>query len=167
LRALIQRVTQATVSTEGETVGAIGRGLLVLLGIAKGDSAADADKLARKTAELRLFPDTEGRFDLSLLDISGEALVVSQFTLLADTRRGRRPDFTGAAPPEEAEPLVGRYVSALTQMGVRVATGRFGAHMHVEIHNDGPVTILLDTVELDRPRRAKEQFPLDSPAADP
>ena len=153
MRALIQRVTKATVSTEGETVGAIGRGLLVLLGIAEGDSSADADKLARKTAELRLFPDADGRFDSSLLDIGGEALVVSQFTLLADTRRGRRPDFTGAAPPEEAEPLVGRYVAALEQMGVRVATGRFGAYMLVETHNDGPVTILLDTVELDRPRR--------------
>jgi D-tyrosyl-tRNA(Tyr) deacylase len=147
-------VTQASVSTEGETVGAIGRGLLVLLGVAKGDSADDADKLARKTAELRLFPDPDGRFDPSLLDVGGDALVVSQFTLLADTRRGRRPDFTGAAPPEEAEPLVGRYVSALKELGVRVATGRFGAYMLVEIHNDGPVTILLDTVELDRPRRA-------------
>jgi D-tyrosyl-tRNA(Tyr) deacylase len=154
LRALIQRVTEATVSADGETVGSIGRGLLVLLGIAKGDSAHDADKLARKSADLRLFPNADGRFDSSLLDIGGEALVVSQFTLLADMRRGRRPDFTGAAPPEEAEALVDRYVSALAQMGVRVATGRFGAHMLVEIHNDGPVTILLDTVELDRPRRA-------------
>lgn len=154
MRALIQRVTQASVSAEGETVGAIGRGLLILLGIAKGDSTADADKLARKTAELRLFPDADGRFDSSLLDVGGEALVVSQFTLLADARRGRRPDFTGAAPPEEAEPLFRRYVDALTGMGVRVATGRFGAYMLVEIHNDGPVTIPLDTSELDRPRHA-------------
>lgn len=153
MRALIQRVTQASVSAEGETVGAIGRGLLVLLGVARGDSPSDADRLARKTAELRLFPDADGRFGSSLLDIDGEALVVSQFTLLADTRRGRRPDFTGAAPPEEAEPLVDRYVSALVEMGVRVATGRFGAYMLVEIHNDGPVTILLDTAELDRSRR--------------
>jgi D-aminoacyl-tRNA deacylase len=154
LRALIQRVTQACVSVEGETVGAVGRGLAVLLGVARGDGAEDAEKLARKTAELRIFPDAAGRFDLSLLDIGGEALVVSQFTLTADTRRGRRPDFTAAAPPEEAEPMVERYVSVLRQMGVPVSTGRFGAYMLVEIHNDGPVTILLDTVDLDRPRRA-------------
>ena len=135
-------------------MGAIGRGLVVLLGVGRGDAAEDADWLARKTAELRIFPDAAGRFNLSLLDAGGEALVVSQFTLLASTRRGRRPDFTGAAPPEEAEPLVERYVSALAQMGVRVAAGRFGAHMMVEIRNDGPVTILLDTADLDRPRRA-------------
>ncbi len=147
-------MSRASVSVEGETVGAIGRGLVVLLGVARGDAAEGAEKLARKTAELRMFPDSAGRFDLSLLDIGGEALVVSQFTLLADTRRGRRPDFTAAAPPEEAEPLVEHYVSALAQMGVSVATGRFGAHMLVEIQNDGPVTILLDTVDLDRPRRA-------------
>jgi len=146
-------VTQASVSIEGETVGAIGRGLAVLLGVARGDAAEDAERLARKTAELRIFPDAAGRFSLSLLDIGGEALIVSQFTLLADTRRGRRPDFIAAAPPEEAEPLVERYVSVLKQMGVPVATGRFGAHMLVEILNDGPVTILLDTVDLDRPRR--------------
>jgi D-tyrosyl-tRNA(Tyr) deacylase len=138
---------------EGEAVGAIGRGLAVLLGVARGDVVEDAERLARKTAEMRIFPDAAGRFNLSLLDIGGEALVVSQFTLLADTRRGRRPDFMAAAPPEEAEPLVERYVSALEEMGVPVATGRFGAHMLVEIHNDGPVTILLDTADLDRPRR--------------
>jgi D-tyrosyl-tRNA(Tyr) deacylase len=138
---------------EGETVGAIGCGLAVLIGVARGDGVEDADKLARKTAEMRIFPDAAGRFDLSLLDAGGEALIVSQFTLLADTRRGRRPDFTSAAPPEEAEPLVERYAAALTQMGVPVASGRFGAHMLVEICNDGPVTILLDTAELDRPRR--------------
>jgi D-tyrosyl-tRNA(Tyr) deacylase len=139
---------------EGETVGAIGRGLVVLLGVAGGDTPDEADKLARKTAELRIFPDAAGRFDLSLLDMGGEALVVSQFTLLADMRRGRRPDFTAAAQPNDAEPLVERYASALRQMGVPVATGRFGAHMQVEIHNDGPVTILLDTLDLSRPRRA-------------
>ena len=153
MKALLQRVTQASVSVEGEAVGAIGRGLAVLLGAARGDIAEDAERLARKTAELRIFPDAAGRFNLSLLDIGGEALVVSQFTLLADTRRGRRPDFMAAAPPEEAEPLVERYVSVLKEMGVAVATGRFGAHMLVEIHNDGPVTILLDTADLDRPRR--------------
>jgi D-tyrosyl-tRNA(Tyr) deacylase len=138
---------------EGETVGIIGRGLVVLLGVAGGDTPDEADKLARKTAELRIFPDAAGRFDLSLLDMGGEALVVSQFTLLADMRRGRRPDFTAAAQLNDAEPLVERYSSALKQMGVPVATGRFGAHMQVEIHNDGPVTILLDTLELSRPRR--------------
>ena len=153
MRALIQRVTRASVSVEEETVAAIGCGLVVLLGVAGGDSPEDAEKLARKTADLRIFPDDAGRFDRSVLDVGGEALVVSQFTLLADTRRGRRPAFTDAAPPEEAEPLVDRYVSALTQMGVQVASGRFGAHMHVEIHNDGPVTILLDTLDLSRPRR--------------
>ena len=135
-------------------MGAVGRGLAVLLGVARGDVAEDAERLARKTAELRIFSDAAGRFDLSLLDVGGEALVVSQFTLLADTRRGRRPDFTAAASPEEAETLVERYVSALEKMGVPVSTGRFGAHMLVEIHNDGPVTILLDTADLDRPRRA-------------
>ena len=154
MRALNQRVTQACVSVEGEKVGAVGRGLAVLLGVARGDVAEDAERLARKTAEMRIFPDATGRFNLSLLDIGGEALVVSQFTLLADTRRGRRPDFMAAAPPEEAETLVERYVSVLRQMGVPVSTGRFGAHMLVEIHNDGPVTILLDTADLDRPRRA-------------
>ena len=138
---------------EGETVGAIGGGLVVLLGVARGDVADDAERLARKTAELRIFPDAVGRFDLSLLDVGGEALIVSQFTLMADTRRGRRPDFMSAAPPEEAEPLVERYAAALAQMGVPVASGRFGAHMLVEICNDGPVTILLDTADLDRPRR--------------
>jgi D-tyrosyl-tRNA(Tyr) deacylase len=147
-------VTQASVSVQGEGVGAIGRGLAVLLGVARGDVAGDAERLARKTAELRIFHDAAGRFNLSLLEIGGEALVVSQFTLLADTRRGRRPDFMAAAPPEEAEPLVERYAAVLKQMGVPVATGRFGAHMLVEIHNDGPVTILLDTVDLNRPRRA-------------
>ena len=135
-------------------MAAIGRGLVVLLGVAGGDTPEDAEKLARKTADLRIFPDDAGRFDRSVLDIGGEALVVSQFTLLADTRRGRRPAFTDAAPPEDAEPLVDRYVFALTQMGIQVATGRFGAHMQVEIHNDGPVTILLDTLDLSRPRRA-------------
>ena len=134
-------------------MGAIGGGLVVLLGVARADVADDAERLARKTAELRIFPDAAGRFDLSLLDVGGEALIVSQFTLLADTRRGRRPDFMSAAPPEEAEPLVERYAAALAQMGVPVASGRFGAHMLVEICNDGPVTILLDTADLDRPRR--------------
>ena len=136
-----------------ERVADIGRGLVVLLGVAGGDSPEDAAKLARKTAELRIFADAAGRFDLSLLDISGQALVVSQFTLLADTRKGRRPSFTHAAPPEEAEPLVDAFCAALREGGVEVQTGRFGARMLVEIHNDGPVTIILDSGELERPRR--------------
>lgn len=153
MKAVIQRVTEASVSVGDETVGRIGPGLVVLLGVAQGDTATDACRLAEKTAGLRIFSDAEGRFNLSLLDTGGEALVVSQFTLLADSRKGRRPSFTGAAPPEEAEPLVGEYENALRRLGVRVAGGRFGAHMQVEILNDGPVTIILDSAELERPRR--------------
>ena len=152
MRAVIQRVRCASVTVGEERVADIGRGLVVLLGVAAGDGPEDAAKLGRKTAELRIFADAAGRFDLSLLDISGQALVVSQFTLLADTRKGRRPSFTRAAPPEEAEPLVDAFCAALREAGVEVQTGRFGAHMLVEIHNDGPVTIVLDSVELERPR---------------
>jgi D-tyrosyl-tRNA(Tyr) deacylase len=153
VRAVIQRVRCASVTVGEERVADIGRGLVVLLGVAAGDGPDDAAKLARKTAELRIFSDAAGRFDLSLLDISGQALVVSQFTLLADTRKGRRPSFTRAAPPQEAEPLVDAFCSALREAGVEgVRTGRFGAHMLVEIHNDGPVTIALDSGELERPR---------------
>jgi D-tyrosyl-tRNA(Tyr) deacylase len=136
-----------------ERVADIGRGLVVLLGVAAGDSAEDAAKLARKTADLRIFADAAGRFDLSLLEVSGQALVVSQFTLLADTRKGRRPSFTQAARPEEAEPLVDAFCAVLRAAGVEVQTGSFGARMLVEIHNDGPVTIVLDSRELERPRR--------------
>jgi len=153
LKAVIQRVSKASVSVDAETVGSIGPGLVVLLGVAQGDTVDDARRLAEKTAGLRIFSDAEGRFNLSLLDSGGEALVVSQFTLLADSRKGRRPSFTRAAPPEEAEPLVGEYEAALRRLGVRVAGGRFGAHMQVEILNDGPVTIILDSAELERPRR--------------
>jgi len=153
VRAVIQRVRGASVTVGEERIADIGRGLVVLLGVAAGDSPEDAAKLARKTAELRIFADAAGRFDLSLLDVSGQALVVSQFTLLADVRRGRRPNFTQAALPEEAEPLVDAFCAALRDAGVEVQTGRFGARMLVEIHNDGPVTILLDSQELERPRR--------------
>ena len=152
MRAVIQRVRHASVTVGEERVADIGRGLVVLLGVAAGDGPEDAARLARKTAELRIFADAAGRFDLSLLDISGQALVVSQFTLLADTRKGRRPSFTRAAPPEEAEPLVDAFCGALREVGVEVQTGRFGAHMLVEIENDGPVTIILDSGELERPR---------------
>ena len=137
-----------------ERVADIGRGLVVLLGVAAGDSPEDAAKLARKTTDLRIFADAAGRFDLSLLDISGQALVVSQFTLLADVRKGRRPSFTQAALPEEAEPLVDAFCAAMRETGVEVQTGRFGARMLVEIHNDGPVTIILDSHELERPRHS-------------
>jgi D-aminoacyl-tRNA deacylase len=153
VRAVIQRVSCASVTVGEERVADIGRGLVVLLGVAAGDGPEDAARLARKTAELRIFADAAGRFDLSLQDISGQALVVSQFTLLADTRKGRRPSFTHAAPSEEAEPLVDAFCAALREAGVEVQTGRFGARMLVEIHNDGPVTIILDSGELERPRR--------------
>jgi D-tyrosyl-tRNA(Tyr) deacylase len=153
LKAVIQRVTRASVTVDSETVGAIGRGLLVLVGATHGDTPEVARRLAQKTAELRIFEDAEGRFNLSLLDVSAEALIVSQFTLLADTRRGRRPSFTGAAPPELAEPLVEEFERALRALGLTVAGGRFGAHMSVDLVNDGPVTIILDSADWQRPRR--------------
>jgi D-tyrosyl-tRNA(Tyr) deacylase len=153
VRALIQRVSHASVTVGGERLAEIGQGLVVLLGVAAGDTAEDTHRLARKTAEMRIFSDADGRFNLSLLDVGGEALVVSQFTLLADSRRGRRPSFSQAAPPEEAEPLVEAFAAALREAGVAVGMGRFGAHMLVEIHNEGPVTIFLDSEELERPRR--------------
>jgi D-tyrosyl-tRNA(Tyr) deacylase len=153
VRAVIQRVSRASVTVAGERLAEIGQGLVVLLGVAEGDTAEDAHRLATKTAELRIFSDADGRFNLSLLDVGGEALVVSQFTLLADTRKGRRPSFVRAAPPEEAEPLVAAFAAALRDTGVEVGMGRFGARMLVEIHNQGPVTILLDSEEFERPRR--------------
>ena len=153
MRAVIQRVSRASVTVAGERLAEIEQGLVVLLGVAEGDTAEDVHRLARKTAELRIFSDADGRFNLSLLDVGGEALVVSQFTLLADTRKGRRPSFTRAAPPEEAEPLVEAFAAALRETGVEVGMGRFGARMLVEIHNQGPVTIVLDSEELERPRR--------------
>jgi D-tyrosyl-tRNA(Tyr) deacylase len=153
MRLVIQRVTSASVRVDNETVGAIGPGLLVLVGIGEGDDEAEAVRLAEKTAELRIFADDEGRFNRSLQDVGGDALVVSQFTLYADTRRGRRPGFSRAAPPEVAEPLVEAYARRLEALGVATARGRFGAHMQVSLENDGPVTIIIDTADLDRPRR--------------
>jgi len=144
VRAVVQRVSRAAVRVEGEIVGACGAGLLVLVGAAVGDDVAAAERLAAKVARLRIFPDDEGRFDRSLLDTGGNALVVSQFTLLADTRKGNRPSFTDAAPPEVAEALVARFVESLRKLGVDVETGVFGARMEVELVNDGPVTIVLD-----------------------
>jgi D-tyrosyl-tRNA(Tyr) deacylase len=154
LKAVIQRVTRASVFVEGEALGQIGPGLAVLVGAAQDDTPEDARRLAEKTAELRIFSDSEGRFNLSLLDTGGEALVISQFTLLADTRKGRRPSFTRAAPPHLAQPLLEQFESALREKGIKVSGGRFGAHMRVELENDGPVTIVLDTVDLERPRRS-------------
>lgn len=153
VRIVLQRVRNASVSVEGQTVGAIGRGLLLLVGVAQGDSEAEARRLAEKCAELRIFPGPDGRFDLSLVDVRAEALVVSQFTLLAETRRGRRPSFAGAAPPEMAEPLVETFAQGLRDAGVPVQTGRFGAKMDVALLNDGPVTIVIDSADLERSRR--------------
>ena len=147
MRALLQRTTAAEVRSGGEVVGAIGDGLVILLGVGPDDTEATADDLARKAAELRIFRDDDGRTNRSLLDVGGSALVISQFTLFADTRRGRRPGFTGAAPPELAERLYLRFATTLASLGATVATGRFGAEMSVELVNDGPFTIWLDTAE--------------------
>jgi D-tyrosyl-tRNA(Tyr) deacylase len=140
LRAVVQRVAEARVSPGGE----VGAGLCVLLGVARGDSARDAAQLAQKIARLRIFENDEGRFDRSLLDTGGAALVVSQFTLFADTAKGNRPSFSAAAPQEEAEPLYDAFCAALRALGVEVATGVFGARMQVDLVNDGPVTLVLE-----------------------
>jgi D-tyrosyl-tRNA(Tyr) deacylase len=146
MRAVLQRVTRGSVAVEGEQIGAIDRGLVILLGIREGDTEEEAEWMAQKIANLRIFEDEDGKFNYSLLDTAGAALVVSQFTLYGDARRGRRPSFSHAAPPDVAEPLVDRFCSLLAKVGVdQVETGRFGAMMMVEIHNDGPVTIILDT----------------------
>jgi D-tyrosyl-tRNA(Tyr) deacylase len=140
MRAVVQRVSRATVAVEGETVAAIGRGLVVLLGVRDGDGAAQADKLAAKLAALRVFEDDAGKMNLSVRDVGAEILVVSNFTVYGDARKGNRPSFVDAARPDEAEPLVERVRAALGAEG-----GRFGAHMTVELVNDGPVTVILDT----------------------
>jgi len=145
VKALLQRVTRASVSIGGEVVGRIGWGLVVLVGVADGDTEEDAQYLVQKTVSLRIFSDEAGRFNLSALDIKGELLVVSQFTLLANTRKGRRPSFTEAAPPAQAEELFERFVEYAGATGLKVETGRFQQYMQVEIHNDGPVTVLLDS----------------------
>jgi len=145
VKALLQRVSKASVSIDNEVVGRIGHGLVVFLGISSKDTDRDAHYLAEKTVNLRIFPDSEGRFNLSIIDTLGELLVVSQFTLLADTKKGRRPSFTEAAPPAEAEALYEQFLSLLRSSGLKVEGGRFQQYMLVEIHNDGPVTILLDS----------------------
>ena len=144
MRAVVQRVSRASVSVDGSVVGAIGRGVVVLVGVTHDDTGDQAEWLARKIAGLRIFEDAEGKINAGLLEVDGQALVISQFTLYADARKGRRPGFTDAAPPEVAEPLVDRFTEVLRHHGIHVETGVFGAHMLVEIHNDGPVTILLE-----------------------
>ncbi|MBK7318249.1 MAG: D-tyrosyl-tRNA(Tyr) deacylase [Anaerolineales bacterium] len=144
MRLLIQRVSQASVTVEQQTISKIGKGLLILLGVGHGDGEEQAAFLAEKTANLRIFEDDQGKTNLSVLDVKGEVIVVSQFTLYADTRKGRRPSFIDAALPDVAAPLVERFIELLRSHGVPTQAGQFGAHMHVEIHNDGPVTIWLE-----------------------
>ena len=145
MRACVQRVSQASVTVAGEVTGKIERGLLVLLGVAVGDTDEDAQQLAQKIVELRIFPDEEGKMNRSLIEAAGAMLVVSQFTLLGDCRKGRRPSFTEAAPPEEAQRLYENFVADVAGQGACVETGRFREHMDVALVNDGPVTLLLDS----------------------
>ncbi|NDJ53146.1 MAG: D-tyrosyl-tRNA(Tyr) deacylase [Chloroflexi bacterium] len=144
MRILLQRVSKAAVSVEGEVVGAIDQGLVLLVGVGEGDGDEQASWLAKKIAGLRIFGDEDGKFNRSVVDVAGKALVISQFTLYGDTRKGRRPSFTGAAHPDVASPLVDRFAELLEQAGVPTEKGVFGAHMLVEIHNDGPVTLWLE-----------------------
>ncbi|MCB0153720.1 MAG: D-tyrosyl-tRNA(Tyr) deacylase [Anaerolineae bacterium] len=146
MKAILQRVRRGSVTVAEELVGGVGPGYVILLGATHGDGPAEVQKLAEKTVHLRVFEDEQGKMNRSALEVGAEMLVISQFTLLADAKKGRRPSFTNAAPPEVAEPLVEQFVARLKELGVgHVATGRFGAHMLVTIENDGPVTIVLDT----------------------
>jgi D-tyrosyl-tRNA(Tyr) deacylase len=147
MKALLQRVTGANVTVEGEIVGKIGHGLVVFVGVANDDTPEDIEYLVRKIVEMRIFDDADGKFNLSALDVNGELLLVSQFTLLASTRKGRRPGFTDAAPPATAEALFDQFVEQSRLTGLKVETGQFQTHMHVEINNDGPVTIHIDSRE--------------------
>lgn len=148
MRALLQRVSRASVTVDEQVAGQIGQGLLVLLGVGRGDSEVEVKALVEKIVHLRIFGDDEGKMNRSILEVGGEVLIVSQFTLYADVRRGRRPSFTDAAPPSLAEPLVERFKEAIAAYGLKVAGGIFGAYMEVELLNSGPVTILLDSEEL-------------------
>ncbi len=147
MKALLQRVSRASVSIASEEVGRIGEGLVVFVGVTDGDTTNDAQYLVQKIINLRIFSDEEGKFNRSVLDIEGELLLVSQFTLMADTRKGRRPSFVEAASPDKAEELFNEFVKQADATGLRVATGRFQQHMQVEIHNDGPVTVMLNSKE--------------------
>ncbi len=153
MRALVQRVSHASVSVDGATLGSIGAGLVLLIGICRDDDTDDADYIVGKAVNLRIFSDEQGRFNRSALDIGAELLVISQFTLYADTRRGRRPSFSDAAPPKYAASLFQRTLERFEQTGLKVETGMFQAHMAVSIHNDGPVTIMLDSADRHRARR--------------
>ena len=159
MRALVQRVAKAYVTVADETAGAIGGGLAVLLGVAKDDDEADASYLVEKISNLRIFADGENRFNLSALDVRADILVVSQFTLYADTRKGRRPDFNQAAGPEEAKRLYEHTVQLFRDAGLTVAIGRFQEHMQVTLQNDGPVTLMLDSADRPKPRRRRNRHP--------
>jgi D-aminoacyl-tRNA deacylase len=153
VKLVVQRVTRASVTVDGREISKIGPGLAILIGVGRDDTDSDAAKLAEKAANLRIFSDDEGKMNLSVLDTSGEALVVSQFTLYGDTRRGRRPGFDAAAPLDEGNRLYELFVENLRALGVPTQTGQFQAHMHFDIANDGPVTILMDSEEFKLPRR--------------
>jgi len=153
MKIVIQRVIKASVNVGGKTIGEIGNGLVVFVGVAQGDTVEDIDYLVEKAVNLRIFSDNDGKFNLSAVDIKGELLLVSQFTLFASTRKGRRPGFTDAAPPEQAEVLFNQFVLRAGSSGLKVATGQFQAHMLVEIHNDGPVTIIINSRERLESRR--------------
>ena len=160
MRVLLQRVSQASVTVDEHVIARIGSGLVLLVGIASGDTGEDARYLLNKAVHLRIFPDDHGRFDVSALDSKAALLLVSQFTLYADTRKGRRPGFTSAAPPEQAQPMFERFVSMARETGLQVEAGRFQEHMLVEIHNDGPVTIMLDSADRHRSRSGGAKGPL-------
>ncbi len=145
MRAVVQRVSEARVTIDGKIVGEIGNGLVIFLGIRHGDTDADVSYVADKCANLRIFADKDGKFNLSALDVQGELLVISQFTLYGDTRKGRRPSFVEAAPPEISEPLYIKFVQEISKYGLKVATGEFGAMMVVELYNDGPVTLIVES----------------------
>jgi len=147
MRAVVQRVSSGSVTISGKVVGKIGKGLVILLGVKNGDTEADAKFLADKCINLRIFTDENGKFNLSALDVKGELLAISQFTLYGDTRKGRRPSFIEAAPPEVSEPLYEKFIEYLRESGLKIATGEFGAMMLVEINNDGPVTIIVESKE--------------------